>query len=1039
MLEPKPESIIACPSEPSHQQLPSPQIPPPQMQMGGMFLAGLSQELLQSLPYEQRCNILIAAIPDLLLWISRDGVYLDVHESSQVRMIMPAAELIGKTVLEVLPPVTAHEQMLYIQRALVTQQLQVLNQQLVIHGDLRHQEVRVVPISENVVVLIVRDMTDRYRAEQHLRLQHAVTQVLAESTTSLEGTILEGTIPKLLQTICEQLEWQLGEFWLVDDRAQMLRRTASWHTPVDGLTTFVHAGQGYRFAKGTGFAGKVWASGTPYWLSDIDGSDSFLRSSLAVRAGLRGAMGIPIASTEGVLGILVLFTVEVRQYDAALVETMQTIGRQIGQFIDRQRIVRENQRQNQLTQLLALTTLRIRESLDLRDILNITVAEARQFLDTQRVVVYQFSPGWGGKVLVESVAHGWQSILHQDIYDTCFTGVYTQRYQQGRSHAIADVYAERLDPCYLAMLTSMQVRAYLVVPILLGNELWGLLIAHHCAATRAWQSWEINFLEKLAVQAGVGIQQAELYGRLSTELKERRQTEKQLLAALQALEQQKFALDQAAMVTQVDAEGKITYVNDKFCHISQYSRGEVVGQSYRVVLGKEYPPECFQKIVNRVKQGQVWHGEMQNWAKDGSLYWTDTTVVPFLNRDGQPVEYLIIRFDITDRKLVQEQLQAIQKRLQYLLASSPAIIYTRKLNALERVSFISPNSDHLLGWGAHQFIRDANFWRSLLHPDDAPQVLTSLAMLPTTQHLVLEYRLQHQGGDYRWIRDEMRVLTSGVNYSQECIGSMIDVTDRRIAEEQVLQALERERELSELRSRFVCNTSHEFRTPLATIFSASDLLKRFGHKLSDEKKLERLDKIQAEVKHMTRLLEDVLLLGKISAGQVSLKPVSIDFAAFCRDLLQETELVVGQTHRFEFHCRGECHMIVADKTMLKQIVNNLLSNAVKYSPQGGVVTLSLDGQGANQVVLCIQDQGIGIAPQDQERLFEDFFRAGNVGNLPGTGLGLSIVKQAVDAHQGTITVQSKLGLGTTVTVCLPRELASPSEFFSEQTQGDVSP
>ncbi|MCS6813663.1 MAG: PAS domain-containing sensor histidine kinase, partial [Cyanobacteria bacterium] len=536
-----------------------------------------------------------------------------------------------------------------------------------------------------------------------------------------------------------------------------------------------------------------------------------------------------------------------------------------------------------------------------------------------------------------------------------------------------------------------------------------------------WQAWEIDFLEKLAVHVGVGIQQADLYLQLSTELKERRQTEIQLLTTVQELEQQKFALDEAAMVTRLDDKGIITYVNSKFCQVSQYSRAEIIGKPYQAAVGIEQAPEFLQSIRDHVMNGRVWHGEVENRAKDGSIYWTDTTVVPLLNSAGKPVEYLTIRFDITERKIFQEQLRAIQNRLQYLLASSPAVIYTRRPETLTTIVFISPNIRHLLGWTSVQFTHNTDTWVSLIHPDDRQPVLTNLTKLTSTHHLVLEYRLQHENGSYCWIRDEMRMITNDQGQPLECIGSMIDVTDRHVAEEQVLKALEQERELNNLKTRFVCNTSHEFRTPLATIFAASDLLKRFGHKLSEEKKQERLDKIQAEVKHMTRLLEDVLLLGKVSEGRYRFKPVLTNLATFCRDLLQEAELLVGQTHTFELQCQGDAFSILADPALLKQLVNNLLSNAVKYSPQGGAVTLRLIHK-TDHIVLQVADQGIGIAQSDIEHLFEDFFRAGNVGNLPGTGLGLAIVKQAVDLHGGTIAVESELGQGTTVTVCLPTGL-----------------
>lgn len=167
--------------------------------------------------------------------------------------------------------------------------------------------------------------------------------------------------------------------------------------------------------------------------------------------------------------------------------------------------------------LLAIITQRIRQSLDLEVVLQTTVAEVREFIQTDRVILYRFNPGWSGVVAVESVLPPWMSLLNMTIHDPCFEKKeHTSRYQRGETHTISDVYAAGLNRCYLEMLASFQVRSNLVVPILQDDNLWGLLIAHHCRSPRQWQSWEVDLLRQLADQVAIALQQAELYQQVQT-------------------------------------------------------------------------------------------------------------------------------------------------------------------------------------------------------------------------------------------------------------------------------------------------------------------------------------------------------------------------------------------------------------------------------------------------------------------------------------------------------------------------------------------
>jgi diguanylate cyclase (GGDEF)-like protein len=183
--------------------------------------------------------------------------------------------------------------------------------------------------------------------------------------------------------------------------------------------------------------------------------------------------------------------------------------------------------------LLGAIEARIRKSLKLVDVLNTTVVEVRKFLASDRAIIYQFEPDGSGVVVVESVEPGWTPLLERKILDTCLTReICMQSYQQGHIQAVEDIYTAGLQECYVNFLAQFQVRANLVVPILQGEQLWGLLVAQHCAAPRQWLSWEIELLKQLASQVGIAIQQAELYQQL-----EAANQELQRLATLDGLTQ----------------------------------------------------------------------------------------------------------------------------------------------------------------------------------------------------------------------------------------------------------------------------------------------------------------------------------------------------------------------------------------------------------------------------------------------------------------------------------------------------------------------
>ncbi len=244
--------------------------------------------------------------------------------------------------------------------------------------------------------------------------------------------------------------------------------------------------------------------------------------------------------------------------------------------------------------------------------------------------------------------------------------------------------------------------------------------------------------------------------------------------------------------------------------------------------------------------------------------------------------------------------------------------------------------------------------------------------------------------------------------------------ETRVAERtaELREALDRARELTRLKSNFVSMVSHEYRTPLGVIVSSADILSRYLERLEPAECAEHLQAIQSSARRMARMMEDVLLVGRLDGDQQGFQPDDLHLVSFCRRLIEEQHSVTAGRWPFQLDLDETLPLALADGHLLRHILTNLLSNAAKYSPPGSLITLSLRRNG-EVAEFRVADEGMGIPAEDREHLYTAFHRGRNTPQIPGTGLGLVIVKRCVDRHGGTIAFESEEGRGATFTVRLP--------------------
>lgn len=283
---------------------------------------------------------------------------------------------------------------------------------------------------------------------------------------------------------------------------------------------------------------------------------------------------------------------------------------------------------------------------------------------------------------------------------------------------------------------------------------------------------------------------------------------------------------------------------------------------------------------------------------------------------------------------------------------------------------------------------------------------------------------KRQENDLRTANEEIKKLNTELEMrvterTQELAETLLKL---EITQKEVVRALEKERELNDMKSKFVTIASHEFRTPLATILSSASLIGRYVHSEEDEKRQKHVQRIKSAVNNLTEILNDFLSIGKLEEGRMQSVPVEVDMPSCCTELMDEIKGVCKDGQQIYYQHEGPTEAWI-DKHLVRNVLINLLSNAIKYSE--GHTDIWLRTRLDDAVVhFEIEDQGIGIPESDQTNIFERFFRAQNAGNAQGTGLGLNIVKKYIDLMKGEISFTSQPGQGTTFFVSLPNHTPS---------------
>jgi PAS domain S-box-containing protein len=473
----------------------------------------------------------------------------------------------------------------------------------------------------------------------------------------------------------------------------------------------------------------------------------------------------------------------------------------------------------------------------------------------------------------------------------------------------------------------------------------------------------------------------------------------------------------------IDAVGpRILYVNEAFTRITGYQPDEVLGKTPRILQGPKTDRAELHKVRTALAMWEPITVEVINYRKNGSEFWNEFSIVPVADATGYYTHWIAVQRDTTGRKLVEQALRQSEERFRSLIENALDIVMI--LDPDITIAYVSPSVEKVLGYAVADLV--GKNMVEFIHPDDwkiapdLPQATLKERLTYSMQHpefmRPIEFRYRHHDRSWRILEAIGQPFIESAATPQIMVNAR-DITERKRLDE-IRLALEREKELSALKTRFFSMASHEFRTPLSTALAAAQVLENSqGEWDNTEKRLRNLHRIQNSVKNMVQLLDDILTINRAETGKLAFNPSHLDLELYCRHFVDEMPLN-ADTHLLSFNREGAAIPVYLDEKLLRSMLSNLLSNAIKYSPQGGNVWLTLNFQ-ADTVQIMVRDQGIGIPLEDQKHFFEPFHRGKNVRTVPGTGLGLAVVKKCVDLHQGTIGITSEVGMGTTCLISLP--------------------
>ena len=597
-----------------------------------------------------------------------------------------------------------------------------------------------------------------------------------------------------------------------------------------------------------------------------------------------------------------------------------------------------------------------------------------------------------------------------------------------------------LAPDFLPNRFLPDTHSELALPMVAGDDLIGVLDVQ-AQEVGYFSEENIRVLSVLASQLAVAVRNARLFKEVTDV---------------------RYAMDQHTIVGITDQRGIITYVNDIFCDVSKYEREELLGQDHRILNSGYHPKEFMRDLWVTIANGKVWKGIVKNKAKDDSIYWVDTTIVPFLNAEGKPYQYVAMRSDITAQVEQQDQIRRRATEMETIARVSTATTtltdveeLLMSVSELTKESFdfyhvhaylIDVETNELvLAGGAGEAGRvmkerghklDANSNAGLVaraarerkavivnDVTDVPDFLPNPLLPDTASEMAVPMIVGDEViGVIDVQADEVGRFTEEDARLQRTLADQVAVAVRNAqAFERERKTVERLREVDRLKQEFLANMSHELRTPLNSIIGYSEVLLDGVDGDLTEDAVEDVEAIYGSGKHLLNIINEILDLAKIDAGQMRLSTSEKDITEILKHIVVSSQVLVKDKDvEIKLEEVTPIETVEIDPIRINQIMLNLVGNAIKFTEQGHII-VRYGMTDENMVRIEVADSGTGMTQEQLEVIFERFRQVdgSSTRRAGGTGLGLTITKQFVEMHGGEIGVDSEVGYGTTFWFVLP--------------------
>jgi len=498
-----------------------------------------------------------------------------------------------------------------------------------------------------------------------------------------------------------------------------------------------------------------------------------------------------------------------------------------------------------------------------------------------------------------------------------------------------------------------------------------------------------------------------------------KETEKNLMLKSSALQS---ASNGIIITDALKHDNPIIYFNAAFQKLTGYSSKEILHHNCRFLQGKDKTQEPLKVLREAIKNGESCQVTLRNYKKDGSLFWNDLYIMPIINNQGVLTNFIGIQNDVTQRKRAESE----RNHLATIFHESLNEIYVFDAQSLKFIN-VNYGAQKNIGYTLNELKHMTPL--DLKIEEDEIVFRNNIETLLKKNVEKIEFETTHQRKDGTKYPVEVHLQLSNLGDNDVFVAIILDITDRKnnterlenkVEErtEQLRVALAKEKELSELKTRFLSLVSHEFKTPLSGILTSSVLLSKYKLTEHQEKRDKHIKTIANKVYYLNNILNDFLSLEKLEAGKLTYSSNHFKLSKVVDEVIYNANMLLKAGQSIKYPNNIDDLSLCQDEKTVVLILTNLINNAIMYSPENTVIVIDVK-QNEEETIIKIKDQGIGIPLKDQKSIFERYFRAENVVNTQGTGIGLNIVKNHLENIGGAINFESEEHKGTTFTITFP--------------------